>query len=145
VSLALALRFVHLLAVVTWVGGMLFIALVLVPVTRRLEDAVLRTRLVQDTGRRFRTVGWIALAVIVATGLGNLALRPELLWAPRFHAKAGLVLLALALGAVHDFVLGPRAGRPGADPSARARASWVARINVLIALAIVALGLALQG
>ena len=144
-SLALALRFVHLLAVVTWVGGMLFIALVLVPVTRRLEDAVLRTRLVQDTGRRFRTVGWIALAVIVATGLGNLALRPELLWAPRFHAKAGLVLLALALGAVHDFVLGPRAGRPGADPSARARASWVARINVLIALAIVALGLALRG
>lgn len=144
-SLALALRFVHLLAVVTWVGGMLFIALVLVPVTRRLEDAVLRTRLVQDTGRRFRTVGWIALAVIVATGLGNLALRPELLWAPRFHAKAGLVLLALALGAVHDFVLGPRAGRPGADPSARARASWVARGNVLVALAIVALGLALRG
>ena len=144
-SLALALRFVHLLAVVTWVGGMLFIALVLVPVTRRLEDAVLRTRLVQDTGRRFRTVGWIALAVIVATGLGNLALRPELLWAPRFHAKAGLVLLALALGAVHDFVLGPRAGRPGADPSARARATWVARGTVLVALAIVAHGLALRG
>lgn len=144
-SLGLAVRFVHLLAVVTWVGGMLFIALVLVPVTRRLPDAALRTRLVEATGRRFRTVGWIALAVIVATGLGNLALRPELLGAPRFHAKAGLVLLALALGAAHDFVLGPRAGRPGADPSARARASWVARVNVLVALAIVALGLALRG
>jgi putative copper export protein len=145
VSLALAVRFVHLLAVVTWVGGMLFIALVLVPVTRRLADAALRTRLVQDTGRRFRTVGWIALGVIVATGLGNLALRPELLWAPRFHAKAGLVVLALVLGAFHDFVLGPRAGRPDADPSARVRASWIARVNVLVALAIVALGLTLRG
>jgi uncharacterized membrane protein len=145
VSLALAVRFVHLLAVVTWVGGMLFIALVLVPTTRRLEDPALRTRLVQDTGRRFRTVGWIALGLIVATGLGSLALRPELLWAPRFHAKAGLVVLALLLGAFHDFVLGPRAGRPGADPSARARASWVARVNVLVALAILALGLALRG
>jgi len=145
VSLGLAVRFVHVLAVVTWVGGMLFIALVLVPITRRLEDAALRTRLVQDTGRRFRTVGWIALGLIVATGLGNLALRPELLWAPRFHAKAGLVVLALLLGAVHDFVLGPRAGRPGADPSARVRASWIARVNVLIALALVALGLALRG
>ncbi len=144
-SLGLAVRFVHVLAVVTWVGGMLFIALVLVPITRRLEDAALRTRLVQDTGRRFRTVGWIALGLIVATGLGNLALRPELLWAPRFHAKAGLVVLALLLGAVHDFVLGPRAGRPGADPSARVRASWIARVNVLIALALVALGLALRG
>jgi uncharacterized membrane protein len=95
VSLQLAVRFIHLLAVVTWVGGMLFIALVLVPITRRLEDAALRTRLVQDSGRRFRTVGWIALGLIVATGLGSLALRPELLWAPRFHAKAGLVVLAL--------------------------------------------------
>jgi uncharacterized membrane protein len=145
VSLALALRFVHLLAVVTWVGGMLFIALVLVPVTRRLDDAALRTRLVQDTGRRFRTVGWIALGLIVATGLGNLVLRPELLGAPRFHAKLGLVALALVLGAVHDFALGPRAGRPGAAPSARVRASWIARVNVLVALAVVALGLALRG
>jgi uncharacterized membrane protein len=145
VSPALAVRFVHLLAVVTWVGGMLFIALVLVPVTRRLDDAALRTRLVQDTGRRFRTVGWIALGLLVATGLGSLVLRPELLGAPRFRAKLGLVVLALALGAVHDFVLGPRAGRPGAAPSARVRASWIARVNVLVALAIVALGLALRG
>lgn len=144
-SLALTVRFVHVLAVVTWVGGMLFIALVLVPTTRRLEDAALRTLLVQETGRRFRTVGWIALGLIVATGLGNLALRPELLWAHRFHAKAGLVVLALLLGGLHDFVLGPRAGRPGADPSARVRASWIARVNVLIALAIVMLGLALRG
>jgi uncharacterized membrane protein len=145
VSWALAVRFVHLVAVLTWVGGMLFIALVLVPVTRRLDDAALRTRLVQDSGRRFRTVGWIALAVVVATGLGNLAFRPELLGAPRFWLKAALVALALLLGAVHDFVLGPRAGRPGAPPSARARASWIARLNVLVALAVVALGLALRG
>jgi putative copper resistance protein D len=145
VSLQLAVRFVHLLAVVTWVGGMLFIALVLVPVTRRLADPALRTRLVQDTGRRFRAVGWVALGLIVATGLGNLVLRPELLWAPRFHVKLGLVGLALGLAALHDFVLGPRAGRPDAAPTARVRASWVARVNVLVALAIVALGLALRG
>jgi putative copper export protein len=145
VSLSLAFRFVHLLAVVTWVGGILFIVLVLVPTTRRLQDPALHTRLVQDTGRRFRTVGWIALGLIVATGLGNLALRPELLWAPRFHVKAVLVVLALLLGGLHDFVLGPRAGRPGAAPSARVRASWVARVNVLVALTILALGLGLRG
>jgi copper resistance protein D len=144
-SVALAVRFVHLLAVMTWVGGMLFIALVLVPVTRGLEDRALRTRLVQVSGRRFRAVGWIALGVIVASGLGNLALRPELLWAPRFQAKATLVVVALILSAVHDFVLGPRAGRPGAEASARVVASWMARLNVVVALAIVALGLALRG
>ena len=144
-SLQLAVRFLHLLGVATWVGGMLFIALVLVPVTRRLDDAALRTRLVQAAGRRFRMVGWIALALIVATGIANLTFRPELLAAPRLHVKLGLVVLALVLGVLHDFVLGPRAGRPGAAPTARGLASWLARVNVLVALAIVALGLALRG
>jgi uncharacterized membrane protein len=141
----LAIRWLHLLATITWVGGMVFIALVLVPVARGLVDPALRSRLVQDAGRRFRAVGWIALAVLVATGLANLWLRPYLVWTPRFQGKAGLVVLALALSVLHDFVLGPRAGRPGADPALRRRASWVARVNLLVVLAVVFLGLALRG
>ena len=135
--MSLALRFVHVLAAVTWAGGMLFIALVLVPVVRRLPDPALRTRLVHEVGVRFRAVGWVALGVLVATGLVNLWLRPELLTTTRFWWKAGLVALALLLSALHDFVLGPRAGRPGADPGARVRASWVARVNVIVVLVIV--------
>jgi copper resistance protein D len=72
VSLSLAVRFLHVAAAITWIGGMLFIALVVVPVTRGLEDVALRRRLVQATGRRFRVVGWLALGVLVATGLVNL-------------------------------------------------------------------------
>ncbi len=143
--MSLAVRYIHVLSAITWIGGMLFIALVLVPVTRRIHDPALRTRLVTETGVRFRTVGWVALALLVLTGLGNLWFRPELLWAPRFQWKAALVILALVLSALHDFVLGPRAGLPGADPAARVRASWVARLNVLVVLVIVALGLALRG
>ena len=134
-----------MLAAITWIGGMLFIALVLVPVTRRLEDPTVRTRLVQETGRRFRTVGWIALPVLVVTGLLNLWSHPDLLSSPRLHWKLGLVGLALILSAFHDFVLGPRAGAPGADPSVRVRASWVARVNVLVVLLVVLLGLSLAG
>lgn len=144
-AVSLLLRWIHVLAAITWIGGSLFIALVLVPVARRLEDPRHRTRLVQDTGRRFRTVGWVALGLLVLTGLGNLWLYPVFWASPRLHAKLALVLLALLLGALHDFVLGPRAGQPGADPAFRARASWVARLNVLVALAIVAFGLALRG
>ncbi|MEK7701144.1 MAG: DUF4149 domain-containing protein [candidate division NC10 bacterium] len=142
--MSLLLRWIHVLAAVTWIGGMLFIALVLVPVTRRLEDPALRTRLVHEAGLRFRAVGWIALGLLVLTGLGNLWLFPVFLSSPRVHAKLGLVLVALVLAVLHDFVLGPRAGRPGADPALRVRASWVARVNVLVVLAIVALGLALR-
>src|SRR5262249_24988412 len=76
VSIALAVRFLHVAAALTWVGGMLFVALVLVPVTRRLEDAMLRRHLMHEAGLRFRTVGWIAMGVLVATGLVNVWQRP---------------------------------------------------------------------
>jgi putative copper export protein len=142
---ALLVRWVHVLAAITWVGGMLFIALVLVPTVRAVGDAALRARVVRESGRRFRTIAWAALAVLILTGLLNLWLQPGLLRAPRLHWKLGLVGLALILGAFHDFVLGPRAGLPGADPSARVRASWIARMNVLVALAVVLLGLSLRG
>jgi putative copper resistance protein D len=140
----LFLRWIHVLSGITWVGGMLFIALVLVPVARGFDDARLRTRLIQETGRRFRAVGWIALALLVVTGLLNLWRQPFLLGSLVFHWKVGLVVLALILSAFHDFVLGPRAGLPGADPSVRLRASWVARLNVLVAVTIVLLGLSLR-
>jgi len=142
---ALFIRWVHVLSAITWVGGMLFIALVLVPTARALDDARLRTRLMQESGYRFRTIGWIALALLVVTGLLNLWFQPFLLRAPRFHWKLGLVVLALILSALHDWVLGPRAGLPGADPSVRLRASWIARVNVVVALAVVLLGLGLRG
>jgi putative copper export protein len=144
VTVALAVRFLHLAAALTWVGGMLFVALVLVPVTRRLEDPALRRRLMHEAGLRFRTVGWVAMGVLVATGLVNAWLRPELSTLARFWVKVALVALAIALSALHDFVLGPRAGRPDAPASMRPAASWLARVNLLLVLAVVYLGLSFR-
>lgn len=142
----LFLRWIHVLAAVTWLGGMLFIALVLVPVTRRLQDPQLRADLVSQTGKRFRTVSWGALALLVATGLVILARRPWLLRVPAFQLKVTLVILALALSVLHDFVLGPRIGNlPPALTAPRRRLSWLARVNVLVVLFIVLLGLSLLG
>ena len=82
--------------------------------------------------------------VIVASAeAATLAAQDATLGSPRFHLKLGLVALTLVLSALHDFVLGPRAGRPGAGPGAPARASWLARVNALVALAIVGPGLSL--
>jgi len=142
----LILRWLHVLAAATWVGGMLFIALVLVPVARRVQDPRLRADLIARSGTRFRTVGWAALAVLVVTGVGNLYFHPWMLRAPVFHAKAGLVVLALALSVLHDFFLGPRASRLPPDVTGpRRRVSWIARLNLLVVLLIVLLGVALRG
>ena len=142
----LFLRWLHVMSAVIWLGGMVFIALILIPVTRRVQDPLVRAELISETGKRFRTVGWIALGLLVATGVVILLQRPWLLRAPAFQYKAGLVLLTLALSALHDFVLGPRAGRlPPSATAPRKRLSWIARLNVLIVLTIVLLGLSLRG
>ena len=141
---ALAVRFLHVVAALTWVGGMLFVALVLVPVTRRLEDPALRRRLMHESGVGFRAVGWAAMVLLVATGLVNIWLRPELLTLARFWVKVVLVGLAIILSVLHDFVLGPRAGRSDAAPSLRPAASWMARVNLLLVLVVVYLGLSFR-
>lgn len=142
----LVLRWVHVMSAVTWLGGMLFIALVLVPVARRVQDPHVRADLISQTGKRFRAVGWIALGLLVATGLTILSRRPWLLRAPAFQLKAALVVIALGLSVLHDFVLGPRVGKlPPRETAARRRVSWIARLNMLIAAAIVLLGLSLRG
>jgi len=123
-TLTLVVRFLHVAAALTWVGGMLFVALVLVPVMRR-EEPPLRRRLVHAAGVRFRAVGWISIGLLIVTGLANVWLRPELMTLTRFWVKIALVAVAILLGAVHDFLLGPRAGRPDAPPSMRPAASYL--------------------
>jgi copper resistance protein D len=143
----------HVLAAVLWLGGMLFFAIV-APVLRRVEDEALRARLFEALGRRFRVVGWVCIAILLLTGTEQLRARGWLsadLWArPGFWStalgmrlawKLGLVGVMIAVQAVHDFWLGPRAGRatPG-TPEARAlrsRAAWLARLNALLGVALV--------
>jgi uncharacterized membrane protein len=144
----------HILAALLWLGGMLFLAVVAAPVLRGLEPAALRARLFQALGVRFRLVGWIAIGVLVITGLVSLhyrnVLRPDVLGDPAFWGsgfgralgwKLAAVTAMIALSAVHDFALGPAASR--ADPASaeaqryRRWSTWIARLNALVGLALV--------
>ena len=64
----------HVLATLVWLGGMLFFALI-APILRDIEDDALRASLFGSLGRRLRTVGWVCIAVLLATGVGQLHLR----------------------------------------------------------------------
>ena len=149
-NLYLALVTLHLLAAMLWLGGMLFLAVVGAPVLRALEPAI-RQEIFRRLGERFRAVGWIALGVLVATGVGMLQLRgwlrPEVMGSSGFWTegpgrtlalKLAFVGLMLGLSAWHDFVLGPRAGRaePGSPRALRLRkrAAGMARVNALVGL-----------
>ena len=60
--------FLHVLAATIWVGGQLVLA-ALVPVLRRAG-------VVTEAARRFNRVAWAAFAVLVATGIWNIAATP---------------------------------------------------------------------
>ncbi len=152
----------HILAGAVWIGGMVFVALVLVPVIRLPENQSTAASLVQVTGRRFRSVGWLCLVLLLLTGAVNLFYRgfsvSELWSAELWQSPFGLVLalklflfcLVLALSCLHDFAIGPRATalwrKEPTSPEAgrlRRQASWIGRLNLLLALVLVALGIIL--
>jgi putative copper export protein len=146
----------HILAAITWFGGLLFIVLVVVPWLRHggQSGAALFLR---ETGTRFRNVGWSCFAVVLVTGTFNLYVRgvrfPDFVraeWLASSFGRAVLVKLLLFVGvlvvsAVHDFVIGPRAvdvlaSEPGSAEAARLRrrAGQLGRLNGMLALALVA-------
>lgn len=144
-----------------WLGGMFFLALVGAPVLRRVEPPSMRADLFGRLGTRFRAVGWVSIAVLVATGVLNLELRGmldgETLGDPAFWGrpygrtlgwKLGLVAAMTSLSALHDFVLGPRASRlsPGSPAAlaARKRVAWLARVNAGLGVALVAVAVRLS-
>jgi len=151
----------HLLGAIVWIGGMLFLVMIVVPYLRT-GDRLQAAMLMRATGRRFRNVAWGTFALLFATGLFNLwmrgvrpgdFLRADWLASPFGHAvvlKLLLFALVIAISAVHDFHYGPRATAAaqhdprGAEAERLRRvASYLGRINVLAALLLVALGVVL--
>jgi uncharacterized membrane protein len=153
-ALYLANVTVHILAAMFWLGGMFFLGLVGAPTLRAIEPAAVRQRIFHQLGVRFRAAGWWAIAILLITGVLNLYfrgwLRADVLASSEFwtspvgHALA-LKLLAVAamilVSSIHDFVLGPRAGRaaPGSPLAIalRARAARLARLNALLGVVVV--------
>ena len=125
-----------------WLGGMFFLGVVGAPVLRRIEPPALRSQLFGALGRAFRTAGWVAITVLVATGVVNLYFRGLLsaaLWrSTPLLVKLAAVIVMIALSAVHDFWLGPAASRVDAGSEAavsfRRRAAILARINALLGI-----------
>lgn len=153
-SLYLTMATLHVLAAITWIGGVLFLALVGAPALRRVEPASLRSALFEAIGLRFRYVGWGAVATLLVTGTWLLQLRGWLAWKVlgdgTFWAtgvgralawKLALVTVMLALSAVHDVLLSPARARaleqaPG-GAATRRRLVLLARVGALAALGVV--------
>lgn len=141
------LVFIHILAALLWLGGMFFLGLVGAPVLRRVEPATLRSHLFHELGTAFRPWSWGAITTLILTGIIILQLRGLLRWENLADAgwwatgmgralawKLILVGIMVAVSAVHDFWVGPRASR---SASMRRWAAWLGRGNAILALILV--------
>jgi len=153
--------YLHILAAMVWIGGMIFLGIVLVPVVRKPFLRSRAAELLRWTGERFRYVGWVTICTLLVTGTFNVAYRfgwaglvSRDLWAGGFGrilaVKLILVGVILLLSAIHDFYVGPRATeilqQNPASPEAgriRRQASWFGRVNLLLSLAVVFLAIML--
>src|SRR3989337_4116992 len=99
---------------------MFFIAIVMVPVLRRLEPPQKRIEVLSATATRFRAISWIAILVLLITGVLNAinhgVTMQKISTGEFFSSNFGKILILklilvfamLVLSAIHDFILGPR-------------------------------------
>ncbi|HZQ88495.1 MAG TPA: hypothetical protein VFA42_00650 [Gaiellaceae bacterium] len=142
---------IHVLAAAVWVGGTVALVFVAVPPVQRLEGEA-RARLLRDLGRRWRPIGWSALGVAAATGLGLAGYDHAFDTAPAsfdwvLGVKGALVGLLAAGAYLHDYVLGPglaRQIRDGRPQTLRPLLTSIGRANLLVTIALPILGVVLS-
>jgi uncharacterized membrane protein len=145
----LAILYLHVLAVVIWVGGVAHQVHVLLPAARRGAAAPFA-----DAARRARPVTWTAIAVVVLTGFYNVTQLDSLERVMEtgaglmLAAKFTLVILAVAMAGQRDFAqltLLRAVLASGGDPGPALRAiARLDRIVLLLALVVIFLGLAVS-
>ena len=150
---------IHVIAAVTWLGGMLFLVMVMVPLARRDTGGGQGFAVLRQVAERFVPVSWAAMVVLALTG-GYLAFDHWGVGVDDFFSggihfidllqvKTGLFLVVALISMAHDFWLGPammdrldaarQSGQPLPQGAARVFVLMAGRVNLLLALAIVVL------
>jgi putative copper resistance protein D len=145
-----ALVWIHLLAAVSWIGGTVFLSLVLAPSYRAMASKPDAGALFRTSAKRFRLVVWGAAAVLLLTGpmlafSHGWPLFEPAQWPSPLRVKLALVAALLLLTLAHDLVLGPRVRailvhapnqRTASDRMVLAAATWLPRMALLLSLAV---------
>lgn len=126
---------IHVVAAMAWIGGMIAIAVIVAPTFRGETSAADRVRL-REIGRRAGVVCWFAITLLLITGIANLVrLAPSWssLTGKLLGAKVILVAIVVGISAVQDFVLRPRLADSGNfERIHRPLARWILGLSLLI-------------
>jgi putative copper resistance protein D len=149
-AMTVLLVWLHLLAAISWIGGIIFLSVLLVPVLKREPFASQKALLFRTIAMRFRAVVWGAIAVLLFTGPLLLHQRGIPIahpsgWPMVLVVKLGLVTILFLLTLTHDLIIGPRVGKILQLPTERRTrfdhtlvlwSPWIARFSLVLALTV---------
>ena len=113
---AIALVFwLHMLATIAWLGGIAAIAILILPVAKRVLKPSDQLAFIEGIQRRLEPLAWFSLAILIVTGLFQLSINPHydgLLstsgqWSLTILTKHMLVILMIVVSAIQTWEVLP--------------------------------------
>lgn len=153
------MQWLHIVAAVAWIGGMIINGLILAPSLKVIDPAD-RGKLMGAVVKRFTPIAWFSIIILIVTGIPR-ALINVSSWSVLFNTTYGqvlaikllLVAIMIIIGVIIAFVLGPRtAPAPGGtskSPSpetvrAQRQLEILGGLNLLLGLTVILLAAILR-
>lgn len=144
--------FIHIICAAFWVGGMLFLPLVVLP---GIKDNPERKLILYKTGITFRFYGWITLFLLLLTGILNMYFKGipfkvsyfiDNNYGKLISYKLIIFICTIILSLIHDFFIGEKAISNKNEVTKNkflSIARWSGRMMLLLGLVAVFLGVAI--
>lgn len=113
--------FLHLLATVTWIGGMIYINLALMPAMTAI-DPPQRGKLMGAAGKRFAILAWSSVFVLLITGYmktpDGMLFETSTAYGLTLTVKHFAILVMMIVGIYISMVIVPQMGKLAPKPNA---------------------------
>ena len=141
--------FLHILAATSWVGGIIYMVLVLLPSLGAIEPTSAGL-LMGELSKRFTRIAWTSIILLIISG--GMRIQPGTLfdfssqYGTFFTIKLSSVLLMILIALYITFALYPKARKlaptPGEEPSEefvrlQGRLPLLAKINVILGILVI--------
>ncbi len=101
----------HLIAVVTWIGSLVSISVLILPASQRTLSPVDQLAFIESIQKRLEPIAWFSISVLVVTGLLQMSVNPNYngflstsgQWSLAILAKHVLVATLIAVSAAHTW------------------------------------------
>jgi uncharacterized membrane protein len=106
-----SLYWLHMLATVAWIGSLVSIYVLILPISGRALKPVDELALLDGVQKRLEPIAWFSVSLLVVTGLFQMSVNPHYngflstsgQWSLAILAKHMLVVVLVAVSAVHTW------------------------------------------